>query len=102
MLAARFNVCSTILTLLAFVSFTTTDPHCEQTYGQPTYTDCLHVVDLLQKPSTGHVQERRQLFFSLHGEEPPSWIPHTARVFRASLPIFLQQGESSLIHFGKF
>ena len=92
MLPARFYVCLTILSLLAFISFATADPHCDQIYGQPKYSDCVHVIDLLQRDSFGNVNDKRPIFFSLHGEEPPPWIPLSARVFRARLPIFLRQG----------
>lgn len=92
MLAARFYVFNPILPLLAFIYFATADPQCDLTYGQPKYTDCLQVVDLLQKDIPGGVQNRRQLFFSLRGQEPPPWIPEPARVFRVAVPFFLRIG----------
>ena len=92
MLGARFYVFSTILPVLALISFATADPYCDETYGQPTSTDCLHVVNLLEKDSSGDIEGRRQLFFSLSGEEPPPWIPGVAKIFRTTVPIFLRHG----------
>ena len=91
MLAAYFYVFSTILSLLAFISFVSADPHCNMTYGQPTYTDCLDLVNLLRKYDN-NAENARELFFALRGEEPPPWIPQYAQIFRTRLPIFLKQG----------
>ena len=92
MLAARFYLFNTILPLLAFISFAIADAHCDQTYGQPTHSDCIDVVNLLRKDNPGSIEDRRQLFFSLRGEEPPPWIPRVAQVFRSNVPIFLKHG----------
>ena len=92
MLAARFYIFNTILPLLVFICFAAADPQCDLAYGQPTYSDCFEVVNLLQKDSPGGAAGGRQLFFSLRGEEPPPWIPRFAHVFRTSVPIFLKHG----------
>ena len=92
MLRAGFYVFSTLLPLLASISLATADPYCDETYGQPTFSDCLHVVNLLEKDSSGDIEGKRQLFFSLNGEQPPPWIPGVARIFRSNVPIFLRHG----------
>ena len=92
MLAARFYIFNIILPLLAFISLATADPYCDMTYGQPTYSDCIDVVNLLRKDTPGDVHYFRQFFFSLRGEVPPPWIPHYAHVFRTRVPIFLRAG----------
>ena len=91
MLAARFYIFNTILPLLAFISHATADPVCDLTYGQPTYTDCRDLVNLLLKYEND-AENERQLFFALRGEEPPPWIPQAAQIFPTRLPILLKQG----------
>ena len=88
MLVARFYILQNILLLIAFISFATADPVCHPDYGQPTYTDCVDLVNALRLGS----DDQRLLFFALLGEKVPPWIPNLAKKCRSRLPLLLTRG----------
>lgn len=92
MLAVRFTVFTTILSLLVFIYSATANPVCDPAYGHPSFSDCRDLVLTLYNGAPGRFVDEREHFFSLRGEEPPPWIPPSARGLRIHVPIFAAKG----------
>ena len=99
MLVVRLQSLTTILCLLAFISFATAEPFCNaMTYGHPNRDDCRDLVVAIDEGPDRHIiADGRQRFFSLPKEKPPDWIPVFDKELRTGLPIFDRRGQSSLI-----